>query len=471
MLKATILFIALFCITGKRFFACTIVSGTDKNGQTWVMNNEDFFHTYSNYVNVFPAQGNKLGYITFTYGSPESGIQGGVNEAGVFFDINALPPQEYKLSKGRKPYESGNMLEYLLQHCNSVSEFLRLWETYYMPDMNGIQIHLADKSGTLAVITPDTIVVSKKHITTTNFNVCETGAAKQACWRYPISERMIAENGINKESLVKIADSTSWREFTTTLYTNIHNLSTGEIWFYLAEDYGTSWHTSIQMLLRQGKNSILLATKFPNHASLNLAKMLEHRANRKEVKSFLDNRLFNDAHRESMLRLLILNYLYIEKDFKKIDLLFPEWEKYLYTNQRLDSTEVKFTKAQYLSAVGRNQEAIHVLRSIRQPGGKKEELLSNLANTGDYNVTIDLNGYKNAKAVVLEVKGDYNILRPLTKTPDGWSLKLKTDRKQLKYCFYVDGQRVLDESKPVIQKQETVKGDFKDFNILKVQEP
>ena len=73
--------------------ACTIASGTDKKGQTWAMNNEDFFHTYSNYVNVYPATGkNTLGYMTLTFGSPEGTIQGGSNEAGVFFDINALPP-------------------------------------------------------------------------------------------------------------------------------------------------------------------------------------------------------------------------------------------------------------------------------------------------------------------------------------------------------------------------------------------
>ncbi|MFH6988653.1 carcinine hydrolase/isopenicillin-N N-acyltransferase family protein [Flavobacterium collinsii] len=230
-MKTTLLSIILF-IFKLKLFACTIVSGVDTKGQTWVMNNEDFFHTYSNYVNIYPATKTSLGYITLTYGSPESGIQGGVNEAGLFFDINALPPQTYKLSVGRKPY-SGSMLDYLLQHCKSVPQFLKLWETQYMPEMNGIQIHLADKNGNLAIITPDTIVISKKHLTSTNFNVCEANPDKRVCWRYPIAENIISENGISQKSLVKIADATSWKEFTTTLYTNIHNLTTGDIWFYL----------------------------------------------------------------------------------------------------------------------------------------------------------------------------------------------------------------------------------------------
>lgn len=70
---ALLLFLIIFII---KVDACTIVSGVDTKGQTWVMNNEDFFHTYSNYVNVFPSQKNTIGYITLTYGSPESGIQG-----------------------------------------------------------------------------------------------------------------------------------------------------------------------------------------------------------------------------------------------------------------------------------------------------------------------------------------------------------------------------------------------------------
>ncbi|RZK36400.1 MAG: hypothetical protein EOO61_10420, partial [Hymenobacter sp.] len=96
-MRTTILLLLLL-VSKSWLFACTIVSGTDRKGQTWAMNNEDFFHTSSNYVNVFPAKDkHTLGYITLTYGSPESSVQGGVNEAGLFFDVNALPPpQKYK---------------------------------------------------------------------------------------------------------------------------------------------------------------------------------------------------------------------------------------------------------------------------------------------------------------------------------------------------------------------------------------
>jgi hypothetical protein len=449
-------------------YACTIVSGVDARGQTWVMNNEDFFHTYSNYVNVYPAQKDKLGYMTLTYGSAESGIQGGVNEAGVFFDINALPAQEYTLSKGKKPFASGSMLEYLMQHCKTVPQFLKLWENYYMPGMTDIQIHLADKDGNLAVITPDSIIHSKKQLTSTNFNVCESDPSKRTCWRYPIAQKAIAAGGINRENLVHIASVTSWREFTTTLYTNIHNLSTGEICFYLAEDYTTPWLTNIHALLKGGKRSILLASKFPGNAGLNLNRLMEDGGNAEDLSKFLHTGSFDDGQKDSMLRLSFLNYFYIEKDFKKAGLILPEWEKVMFSNTRLDSTEIRFTKAQYLAAIGKDEEAIKFLKGIKQPNGRSDALLHSLLDTGDYNAIIKLKGYNNANAIAMEVKGDYNLFRVLRKTTEGWMIKLKTDRKEVKYCFYADGKRVVDNSKPIIQKQETVKGDYADFNILKL---
>lgn len=449
--------------------ACTIVSGLDTKGQTWVMNNEDFFHTYSNYVNVYPSiDGNSLGYITFTYGSPESGIQGGANEAGVFFDINALPYQAYKLSKGKKPFNEGSMLVYLLQHCKTVPQFLKLWETHYMPGMNDIQIHLADRNGNLAIITPDTIINSVKHLTSTNFNVCEVSKAKQNCWRYPIAETVITENGINKQNLIKIASATSWRAFTTTLYTNIHNLTTGDIWFYLAEDYKTSWQTNIYSLLKRGRQNILLRTKFPKNAGLNLNKLIENCGTITTIKRFFTVSKYSNMQKEAILRLSVLNYFYMEKDFKKASLLFPFWEKYMSVNKRLNSMELKFTKAQYLVTMGNQKQAINVLRAMNQPAGKSNELLKSILNSGDYNSKIELKKHGNAKVVLLEIKGDYNLFRVLTKTPEGWVLTIKTDKNQLKYCFYVDGLRVVDSSQPIIKKQETIKGDFADFNILQL---
>ena len=462
-------FLLLLLLRCSQTNACTIVSGTDRKGQTWAMNNEDFFHTASNYVNVYPATGqNTLGYITLTYGSPESGIQGGANEAGIFLDINALPPQTYKLQRGRKPFPHGSMLVYLLQRCRSVPDFLALWETYYLPEMGGVQLHVADKHGNLAVITPDTIVRATKQLTSTNFNVCDTGLAKQSCWRYPIAQRLLAAQGVSQSSLVQIAQETSQREFTTSIYTNLHNLSTGEIWFYLAEDYQSPWHTTIQALLKQGKQSLLLATKFPHNASLRLTKALQDKPSADVVEEFLRASQLSDHEKESVLRLTFLNDFYIEKQFAQASVVFPVWEKYMIFNPRLDSTEVQFTKAEVLATQGHEQEAIRVLQAVRKPSWKTDALLRNLLAQESAPAVLGVTGFPQARAVVVELNGEYNFFRFAQQTGQGWALRVKTDRKELKYCFYVDGRRVLNPAQPVLPQQETVKGDFASFNVLKL---
>ena len=467
-MRAT-LFLLLLLLPKSWASACTIVSGIDRKGQTWVMNNEDFFHTSSNYVNVFPAKDkHTLGYITLTYGSPESSVQGGVNEAGLFFDVNALPPpQKYKLSVGKKPFPHGNMLEYTLQHCKSVPEFLALWDLYYLPDM-GDQIHVADKYGNLAVIAPDTILRATKQLISTNFNVCDTGPQKQSCWRYPIAQKLLAEDGVSHASLVKIAAATSQREFTTTVYTNIHNLSTGEIWFYLAEEYQTPWHTSVPTLLKQGKQNILLASKFPQNASRCLAVVLRTEGTSQAVGRFLQEGQFSTSQKESQLRMAFLNNFFIDKDFSKATVLFPLWEQYMYANKRLDSTEVQFAKAEVLAANGKNREAIQVLKALKKPSWKTSALLVNLQDTEEANAIIELSGYSEASSVVVEIKGDYNFYRFMQKTPTGWYLRLKSNREEIKYCFYVNSKRVVNPTQPIVENQETAKGDFASFNTLKL---
>lgn len=465
-MRTTLLLVVL--LLQLKVSACTIVSGTDRKGQTWAMNNEDFFHTYSNYVNVHPATGKgTFGYITMTYGSPEGGIQGGANEAGVFFDINALPPQTYKLRNGKKPFPQGSMLVYLLQRCASVPQFLALWDTYYLPDMGDGQIHLADKQGNLAVIAPDTIVRATQQLISTNFNVCASGPGKQRCWRYPIAEKVLAEKGVSQQSFVQIADATSEREFTTTVYTNIYNLSTGDVWFYLAEEYQTPWHTTLPALLKQGHRSILLTSKFPQNASQHLANVLKSQGSAEAVGRFLQAGRFSARQRESLLRMAFLHDFYIEKDFAKAGVLFPLWERYMPTNKRLDSTEVRFTKAEVLAVQGNGQAAIQVLQAIKKTSWKTDALLANLLDKEEANAVIELPGHSEARAVVVEIKGDYSFFRFSQKTPTGWRLRLKSNRKELKYCFYVNGERVLNPSQPVVEKQETAKGDFAPFNTLK----
>jgi hypothetical protein len=145
--------------------------------------------------------------------------------------------------------------------------------------------------------------------------------------------------------------------------------------------------------------------------------------------------------------------------------LCPLGERDLAPNNQLDSTEVQFTKAEVLATQGKKAEAIRVLQAVRTPSWKTDALLANLRDTEPPNVVLTLDGFSDAKVVVVEFKGHYNFYRFLQKTPTGWILRLKSDQKELKYCFYVDGKRVISPAQPIVEKQETVKGDLAAFNV------
>ena len=88
--------------------ACTIFSGIDKNGQVWVGNNEDNSFSFSNQIHIHPATDSTFGFYTLSY-QHHYNIEGGMNEAGLFFDFNALPRTIYKNSQHKTDFPGAQM--------------------------------------------------------------------------------------------------------------------------------------------------------------------------------------------------------------------------------------------------------------------------------------------------------------------------------------------------------------------------
>ena len=324
----------VFCLFQNSISACTILSGVDAKGHTWACNNEDWWgFSFYNYINVHPRdRSTKYGYITLTYGEPGAYIQGGVNEAGLFFDFNALPPvqtDKNALKAKRTLYPGGReaMLTYILKNCMTVREVLEIWNTYYM-ELHS-QIHLTDASGNMAIITPDSIIRQERSFNvSTNFNLCDPDPVKYKCWRYPIAERILKEEGISRETMLKAAKATFRRSLQArTLYTNLHNLNTGDMWVYFGEDSSHVWHTNIHSLLKKGKQSYQLKELFPEHNAVKLDDLIKKGASQNQLVNFLNKGAFSNEEKESMLGMCYMAYLTMENNMAKADLVFPIWKK------------------------------------------------------------------------------------------------------------------------------------------------
>lgn len=461
-------FIATFCNST----ACTIVSGTDSHGHTWACNNEDWSaFSFYNYINVFPKTSpTKFGFITLTYGEPDGYIQGAVNEAGLFFDFNALPPDQYnnKLKLNRTLYPGGReaLLRFIIENCKTVRDVISLCEKYYIPQTS--QMHLADASGNLAIITPDSIIVeTKKYQISTNFNLCDPDPVKYRCWRYPIAEKIISERGVNRDALTEAAISTfRGSAKSMTLYTNVHNLNTGEMWIYFGEDSANPWQTNLVELLRNGKRSILLSSLFPKHKAIQLHSLINSNVPETSIGDFLAT--FTPVEKESMLRMCYLSFLKMEHQIAKASRIFPRWQAFKTNNVNFDAAFDSVICATHYAYLGDFVAAESILHNLSDGIRGAEILRNSIGHHKSINsIRISLTGYENARSGYIATGDDLKVYF-LHKESNGWVAYLPKDQRA-KYVFYIDDQRILDPTSKETLIGESMSGKIEQFSVYNSQ--
>lgn len=245
--------------------ACTIFCTHDKYGNVWAGNNEDFYwFEFSTQIRIVPKTDTTLSYIYFNYPNHDF-PQGGVNEAGLFFDANMVEASDLKNANKKINFPGGTLelIRYMLGHCKTVPEVLTLFETYKVLELTTGQLHLADKAGNMGIITADSAWLTTGHFQiSTNYNLGHNDDDYKKCWRYPIAYSMLAHGEPDLELMNHICDSTSQRQHASTIYSNVHNLTTGEMWLYYAWDYQTPYKTTFKELTALGDTVILLRDLF-----------------------------------------------------------------------------------------------------------------------------------------------------------------------------------------------------------------
>jgi len=257
-----ILFIAFSILHQTQIHACTIASAVSSSGQVWTCNNEDGPIGVANFINVFPKPvGMKYGYYTLSYLSPKFGeggnMQGGMNEVGLTFDFNAMNQVKGFNPKSKKTYPQGDelILPHILGTMKSVQEVIEFFKTYWFQNgFNSAQMHVADRQGRFAIISASGIQLVEKgeFLVSTNFDICgkEDGAS---CWRYPKAIALLKENDPSLSTMMSICRETKQGE--STMYSNVQNLTTGDIWFLSKHDPQSTVKTNIIDLLSKGRKS------------------------------------------------------------------------------------------------------------------------------------------------------------------------------------------------------------------------
>jgi len=256
-IQTFIIGIVLVLFIQSQVFACTIVSGIADNGQVWNANNEDGPVGMGTFINVFPStQKGEYGYFTLSYSLADAnngGIQGGMNEVGLTFDFNSI--REVNNIDRKNPFPKGDsgILSHILATMNSVNQVVAFFETYWFQGgFNSAQMHVADRNGQFAIISPSGVVRTTKQLSlvSTNFDIAGKESSA-SCTRYALATQKMQQNHASYSTMLDILKQTA----NSTLYSNIQNLTTGEVWFFTNLNFDQPVKTTIKDLISKGRKS------------------------------------------------------------------------------------------------------------------------------------------------------------------------------------------------------------------------
>jgi hypothetical protein len=426
--------------------ACTIFSGKDKKGNIWAGNNEDFYFSMNSYLNVVARTDSTYGYIYLTHFSPGGFVQGGTNEAGLFFDGNAVYPSVYRNYDKKQdfPGAPGELLHHILKTCSSIPEVLDLFQKYRLQGLEAGQMHLADRHGNFGIIVADSMWLTKSdHQISTNYNLSHSNKDGIKCWRYPIAESILKNNEPGLETFTSICDSTSRKTRYSTVYSNIHNLSTGDIWFFFGMDYERPYHTNIKILLKDGTRSFFWSELFQDRPLVMAFNTYRSEGAEKSLE-LLDKSQLSTPAKTEVMRLMVQDLIHFNRDFNA----YPILEAYIRNVEKPDDFNMTLN-AISLFCLDRKDEALNILGKFisENPGAASaRETLAQISGTpvAGANVRFELAGFENAKCVFIDGLSISPVNNFLVRQGNKWTGSFRLPANEYHYNFLVDGMRVLD---------------------------
>ena len=225
--------------------ACTIFI-VARGGQVFAAGNEDEDNVEKNskhYVRFVPADKQKatLGYVSFGYKSNPFSDESALNEAGLFYDFNAL--DKLDVARPGKPKGKFNTVSEMLMTCRTVDQAVKMLDSVDLPFISSAQMVIGDASGASAIV--------ERHITTwrckgsdfqigTNFRTSVTPLDKITCNRFKTCNLELGMNlPIGLPSVVELLNKTKAapKSGTQTWYSLVCDLKRQRVNLYRKGDF------------------------------------------------------------------------------------------------------------------------------------------------------------------------------------------------------------------------------------------
>ena len=172
--------------------ACSVLYYVDRqNGKIYVANNEDYWYDVDAHIQIFPASGKKLARLWYGW---DDFAQGGINEAGFFFD-GAVTPEQLIPDGGHGP--RGNLGDHLLARCRTVEDALAVLDRKDIA-LSNAHMMLGDASGHAVVVEwldgqRKLIPIRDNRLIMTNFLLSDPSRGNHPCPRYKAIEKQVVQ--------------------------------------------------------------------------------------------------------------------------------------------------------------------------------------------------------------------------------------------------------------------------------------
>jgi len=170
--------------------ACTILYYVDSgSGKIYAVNNEDYWYNVKAYIRIVPGKKHSLARLWYGW---KNFAQGGINEAGLYFDGAATPQQRNMkgLVKG-----GGNLGDRILSKCRTVEEAIGFLTRHGITLSDG-HVLLGDRTGNAVVVEwvngeRRIVHITDNRLLVTNFLLTDTAKGNYPCPRYTVMDREI----------------------------------------------------------------------------------------------------------------------------------------------------------------------------------------------------------------------------------------------------------------------------------------
>jgi hypothetical protein len=234
-----------------------------------VGNNEDYNEPRTK-IWFVPASKEKYGrvYVGFDHSPIYDRFQGGMNDQGLFMDMNAVKPTGWHDKPG-KPSFQGDLVEQILSHYSTVDEVVEFFQQHNVPDLNVLRVPVADSKGNSVIVEwgkGQLQILYKEgcYQISTNFIQSDYEDPKEyPCQRYKIADHILRSASTPSVDLIRSVLSATHSDYISpTLYSNICDLKKKRIHLYLYHNFEEERVFDLNTALRKGKTEYLMHSLF-----------------------------------------------------------------------------------------------------------------------------------------------------------------------------------------------------------------